>query len=166
MILYQRNINNKLLILWTSFVLLLTVLLYSIIKEQVNLTYFISVVLLLISLIHITGITIYKDSFVIHKYYLFGFIRKSWKVDKHQTLKAELYSTEEIPDIPDTNTWLDIIAVFLFGWFITERVQGLTIKNCSNKFLLKNFSIGLSKEEYNLMDEILKRFETEVNELN
>jgi hypothetical protein len=109
----------------------------------------------LLSLINITGLTIYKDNFVIHKYYVFGFIRKNWPIDKQRLYIAQLFKDEEIPDLPNTGTWLDFLGiVFLIP--LMHRVQRVTIKDLRQNSFIKKFEVGLTNKEYNLIDDILK----------
>jgi hypothetical protein len=155
MIVYQRHINHKLLILWIIFVLLLLTFAFSIAAEKLNLSYFTGVLLLVLSLINITGLTIYNNSFIIHKYYLFGFIRKSWTIDKRHLYKAGLFKDEEIPDMPNADTWLDFLGIVLLIP-LTHRVQQVIIKDFPHNSLIKKLEIGLTNKEYNLIAELLK----------
>jgi hypothetical protein len=86
---------------------------------------------------------------------LFGLFRKSWLVDKQQPYKAELFKDEEIPDIPDTDTWLDFLGIVLLIPLM-HRVQRVIITDNRKNSFIKKLEVGLTNKEYSLLDDILK----------
>lgn len=121
MIFYKRNIESKLFSLRLLFLILATSCFLAFKYHQDNVGYFVSVILIMVSMIVVKDIVIYVDSFLVSKYYFFGLIKSTWNFKKEMTIKLSSFGSDygengESPMYDDPATELGclfmIIAIF------------------------------------------------------
>ncbi len=140
MIIYRRHISNRLLALRLSFIIatLLCVLAFKFHFE--NLGYFLSVLLVVSSLIVINDFVVTDKELIVSKYYLFGLIKINWKYLKFDHIKITSYGSDfgkegETPDfqnVSDLGCLFSIFAVFQ-PYRITKKSFTLEKLDDSNK---------------------------------
>ena len=94
MIIYKRHIENKLLSLRLSFIILVTTCALSFIYHYDKIGYFTSVVLLTLTFIVLKDFIVSPDSFRISKFYFFGLIKREWFFNKTENIKISTFGTD------------------------------------------------------------------------
>jgi hypothetical protein len=163
MIMYKRNIRNRLLSLRLLFVLLLTISYLAFKSHNYNLSYFIVVVMIFTSIIVVTDFIIFIDSFHISKYYFFGLFRVKFNFNKLE--KVQIISNgvnfgedDEINYSDETDTGIGCLFT-IFQFFYTPKVakkEFFIERNSENIDLKKRIKILLDETEYNCLKALMK----------
>ncbi len=159
MLLYQRNITNQLLYLRLSFFILGIACFAAFNDNYNNLGYCIAVALLFLSIISLKNLTIYTDSFLIEKYYCFGFIKRSWQFNKEDKLRLTSFGSSfgesgETPDHANDPVGLGCLYS-VFSVFLPPTITKKPFKVAQLDELnttLKSVTIILNKTEYNYFE--------------
>ena len=88
MILYKRDINQKLLCVRISFLILGTGCFFSFTNNVSSLGYLLAFTVFIMSTIVINDLRVLSDSFDISKYYFFGFIKREKRFEKFKTINS------------------------------------------------------------------------------
>lgn len=161
--LYQRNIYGKLNFLrFISFAGALICFL-SFKDGHTNTGYFLAVMLVFLSLISIKDLIIYNDRFKVKQFCFFGLLPIVRTFEKKDHVKLEGYGSdfgkrdeEGVSDLESPAGCMFYFYALIFGTKsrITHRKFMIHKKNDSNSF--NKTEMFLSKEEYDLLNDILK----------
>jgi hypothetical protein len=164
MIIYKRYIDKKLLILRLTFFILGTISFFAFKSHYDNLGYFITVVLITLSIIVVKDFIVLIDSFLISKYYFFGLIKRTWRFDKDENIKISSFGSDfgqegDIPDIDQTASGLGCLFS-IFSVFAPPKITNREFK--IEKFdeinnLLNRVHILLDKPEYEFLQTFIHR---------
>ncbi len=165
MLLYKRNYERKLISLRISFIALTSISVYFYTNKISGLVYLSALALVLLSFYVIKNFSEYEDSFEITKFYFFGLFTKKWRFDKMDNIRLKLPTQNfgdefEAPSFDDaSHTGLGCLP-FTFFMFFPPRITHM-------KFLIQSFddvgktlkqvSIFLDRNEYNIMQNIISR---------
>ena len=164
MIFYRRNIYNKLIVLRGLSIVTGILCYLSLDKGIVNLGYFLAVVLVFLSIVVIKNLVVFPDSFQVKKIYFFGVFPVNWNFRKDERVVLHSYTSEfEEEDDADGFSHMETTAGCLFYIYavfgkqnrITHRKFSIK-KEISKSGFLGEVEIFLSKEEYQLIKDIIK----------
>ena len=125
MIIYRRNISNRLLALRVSFFIATLLCVFAFKYHFENLGYFLSVLLVTSSIIIVNDFVVTDQELNVSKYYMYGFIKINWKYLKNDQIKISSYGSDfgkegEIPDFQNTS---DLGCLFsIFAVFLPYRI--------------------------------------------
>ena len=151
MIIYKRYIDKRLWSLRLSFFIFGAICFFAFKYHNENLGYFISVVLITLSLIGIKDFVVCSDSFQISNYYFFGLISRTWRFNKGDNVNVSTSGQDfgqdgDVPLIEDTAHGLGCLFS-LFSIFVPPKITRKYFK--IEKFDEFN---KLSKSVYVLLD--------------
>lgn len=167
MIIYHRHISNQLLYLRLSFFILGAGCFSAFNDHYNNLGYCIAVTLFFVSTISLKNLTIYTDSFLIEKYYCFGFIKKSRQFTKEDNLRLTSFGSNfgesgETPDHANDPVGLgclySVFSVFLPPTITKKPFKVAQLDELNT--ILKSVTIILNKTEYNHLLPFIKTTES------
>jgi hypothetical protein len=158
MVIYKRNIENKLMALRIVSLLLGFLCYYSFDSFNTNLGYFLSVILVLLSIVVIENFKVFPNSFQVKRFYFFGFFPVKWNFMKDEfdiRSYGSNYGEEgDALELGQAETGAGCLF-YLFTIFsskgrITHR-KFILRKKGSGLFSLNRVDILLSNEEYELL---------------
>ena len=164
MIFYRRNISGKLIALRGISIVTAILCYLSFDSGYTNLGYFLSVVLVFLSIIVIKDLVVFPDSFRVKKIYFFGFLPIGWRYTKKEKIILHSYASEfEEEDDAGGFSNMETAAGCLFYIY---SVFGKQNRITHRKFTIKKevdkpgfrgeVEIFLSKREYQLIKKIIR----------
>jgi hypothetical protein len=163
MIFYRRNIYSKLIALRGLSIVTGILCYLSFDAGYTSLGYFLSVVLVFLSIIVIKDIVVFPDSFRVKKVYFFGILPISWSFKKNEKVVLHSYTSGfEEEDDADGFSHLETPAGCLFYFYsvfgkknrVTHRKFTIG-KEDGKTGLLGKTEMFLSKQEYQLIKDII-----------
>ncbi len=163
MLLYQRNITKQLFYLRLSFFILGIACYASFNTHYNNLGYCIAVALIFLSSITLKNLSIYAASFLIEKYYFFGFIKRGWQFNKEDNLRLTSFGSNfgengETPDHANDPVGLgclySVLSVFLPPTITKKPFKVAQLDELNT--ILKSVTIILNKTEYDYLRKFIK----------
>jgi len=158
MIVYTRKILPKLLSLRLSFLILFIFCIFAFKNSFLNLGYFLSVVLVSLSIIVVQNVIVSSNNFQIVKYYFFGLIKFKWRFVKTDNLKLKSYGSDfgaqgEYQDTDTTGTGLGCLFSIFAGFMESEIIRKeIRLEKFSNISKVANrVDIKVDRFEYKLL---------------
>jgi len=93
-IIYKRNIEKRVFSLRLVFLILGTGCFLAFNYHYDSLGYFVSVILITLSIIVVKDVAISVDSFLVSKYYFFGLIKWTWNFNKGNNIKLSSFGSD------------------------------------------------------------------------
>ena len=172
MIIYTRNIDRKLISLRSLFVALCIICLYAFPNNFLNLGYFISILLILLSIVVVKNFIIFTDSFQITKFYFFGLIKRKWQFERGENIQIKSYGSDfgqegEVPDFGDSETGVGCLF-YIISIFNPPKItyKEFTIQVLGKAGALKRVQILLNQEEYNLLETFINKPHSTLSKLS
>lgn len=160
---YKRYIYNRLLSLRLSFFTLGIICFLAFKYHHDDLGYFITVVLLTLSIIVVKDLIVCTDSFQISKYYFFGLIKRTWQFNKGENIKVSSFGSDfgqdgDIPYIDDSASGLgclfSIFSIFVPPKIIKKEFNVEKFGETNN--LLNRVNILLDRPEFNYLKKFIR----------
>lgn len=162
MIIYNRNIDKKLLSLRLSFFILGLICFFAFNDHHESLGYIIIVALLSMSGIVVKNFIVSYDSLQISTYYFFGLINRTWQFNKGDNIKISSFSLDfeeddDIASVDDGGSGIGCLF-FLFSSIIPPKITRREFKiekfDLSNQ-RLKRVHILLDRYEYKCLQKFI-----------
>ena len=154
MLVYKRNITTKLLLLRLSFIITISLCVYFFTHSLETYGYLLSVVVLFCSIIPVTGLTIYNNSFFTTHYYFYAFIPRRWKFQKGENIEVYPFDIElSDSGYLGSGEWWDIFFIFFPPSSMT--FEKFIIKHTDIIDNVKRIKMKLSQKEYEILNQFL-----------
>ena len=164
MIIYKRNIGNRLLSLRLSFFILCLICFLAFIYSYDKLGYFIALTLATMRIIVVKGFIIYLDSFQVSKFYFFGLFKRKWHFNKSENIRvlplgSDFGEDGVAPNVDDGGSGLGCLFS-IFSMFspptITKKEYKVENLNETND-KINSTRILLDRPELNYLDSFIRR---------
>jgi hypothetical protein len=161
MIIYKRNIEKRLLSLRLALLILGGVSLLAFKYHHDNLGYFVTVVIITLSIIVVKDVAISVDSFSVSKYYFFGLVKWTWNFNKDNNIKLSSFGSDfgqdgESSFHDDTGTGIGCLFM-IFEVFLPPKIvmKQFKIEKLDNP--TKRVDILLDKYEFDNLQQFIKQ---------
>lgn len=150
--LYHRNINSRVILVWTIFILFALAAIYLAFSGSYLAALLVAGLAILTGFIRFHGLVISADGIIVRRYYAYGFRKREFTITREGFGDIELWEHGSLNHTGSTDTWLDLF--FLPALFVSGK-KGMTCKNRLGGTDNKLCRIYLSNQEYNLVKELI-----------
>jgi len=155
MIIQQREISGKLLLIRSTFIGLLLLLAFSIFYGHMKGVYLSVFLLFVFAVPTIDQVSITSKDANFERLYIYSFVRLSWRVNDASNVRYTLYQGKESGNLPGSDhPGVDLIASLLPFRY---KSQGILVCKGSTKWTRLRANFGLYDKEFILISELTKQ---------